>query len=176
MKPIPSAVALLTALALVGCGRKEKQAAKAPTASSSVAEAPATPIPAPTDSLALVRTLYDQETIPSDEPNITAFFSRDLSLALMTDASSPETQAVSADYRYGAQDIEIADLTFEPYADGPDGSVIRAHFRNFGKPTTVSYELCRRPSGEWRIKDVSGPSGTLRSALKLPAAEAVEEC
>lgn len=172
-------VALLAALALSACGKTPAKEEVAPApASSGVGRPGYVPSPSPgmLGPLVVVQLLYDRDAIPTTEKDIAATFSRDLAMALMTDQSSPETQAVGADYRYDAQDTEITDFVLQPVADGPEGSVVLARFNNFGKPVEVNYLLCRRPSGEFRIKDVAGPSGGLRAMLKLPEAEVVKEC
>jgi len=167
------AITAAAVLALAGCG--ERRVADQPAPTQAPARPASTPSPAgsPVD---LVQRLYARDSIPQTEAEILAFFARDLGIALMTDLSSPETQAVGADYRYAAQDFQITDLRLEAIADGPDGSLVRASFRNFGQPGQADILLCRRATGEFRIRDVTSADGSLRSLLKLPPAEAAESC
>lgn len=169
-------ICAVAALALSACQPTAREGAGGSTAPVP-AQAPAASAAAasrgPTD---LVQALYDREAIPLTEAEINAFFSADLAMALMADASSPETGAIDADYRFDAQDFQISEFRLEPYADAPDESLVRAHFRNFGQPQQAEILLCRRPSGEWRIKDVRHARRTLREPLKLKKAEDVTEC
>lgn len=170
-------IAITAATALAGCGGPAAEPARsaAPAAEAPAPAAKATVAAAGTP-VALVQGLYARDSIPMTEPEILGFFARDIGIALMTDLSSPETQAIGADYRYAAQDFEITDLRLEPIADGPDGSLVRASFRNFGQPGQADILLCRRATGEFRIKDVTSADGSLRDLLKLPPADAVEAC
>ena len=169
-------IAITAAAAVAGCGGPSAE----PAESGAAAEAPRVAMKAASAAagtpVALVQRLYARDSIPMTEPEILGFFARDIGIALMTDLSSPETQAIGADYRYAAQDFEVTELRLEPIADGPEGSLVRASFRNFGQPGQADILLCRRATGEFRIKDVTSADGSLRAMLKLPPAEAVETC
>lgn len=180
MKRLLAPLCTAAALTLAACQPVGKDEAAPPASAPAAGATPAAgaaPTAAahrtPTD---LVQALYAREAIPLTEAEITGYFSSDLAAALMTDASSPETGAIDADYRYDAQDFQISELRLEPYADGPDESLVRAHFRNFGEPGQAEILLCRRPSGEWRIKDVRHARRGLREVLKLKPADEVTEC
>ncbi len=41
-----------------------------------------------------------------------------------------------------------------PQIDNDQAKVV-AVFKNFGKPESVDWSLCRTPGGEWRIADAS---------------------
>ncbi|HYE45184.1 MAG TPA: hypothetical protein VEA44_05360 [Caulobacter sp.] len=115
----------------------------------------------------VVEAVYSegQSFIPKEK--LPSYYSRDLAAALARSQDS-EDGGVGFDWLYDAQDAEITDLTFESIADGPDGSLIEARFKNFGEEKAVRWELCRRPNGEWRVVNVTGGDWTLRDLLELP--------
>ena len=116
---------------------------------------------------AVVRDVYaeGQSFLPKDK--LPRYYSRDLASALARSQDSEEG-GVGFDWLYDAQDAEVTDLTFEAIADGPEGSLIEARFRNFGEEKTVRWELCRRNNGDWRVVNVLGAEWRLRDLLGLP--------
>ena len=126
-----------------------------------------TPAVALDDPDQLVRALYRPEGAPSTRPELNRFFDADLARALWTDSQGEEVGAVDFDFRYDAQDTEIAGLAFEK-APRDNGATVTASFRNFGKPVRVIYRLCVRGPG-WRIAEVSAGDGSwsLRRMLGL---------
>jgi hypothetical protein len=64
-----------------------------------------------------------------------------------------------------AQDMEIKNVRVTQV--GPtkdDGSVALAKFDNFGKATTLTYEM-KRQGGAWLIDNIKGPEGDLRGII-----------
>lgn len=123
----------------------------------------------------LVERLYAREAAPSQ---VGGLFARDLAAAYRKDTGTPgDVGAIDFDWRYGAQDLQVTGLKVEPARLPPgqaamaDRALVRASFRNIGKPGEVFYRLCRRPDGAWRIADVyskdSPDAWDLRQMLKL---------
>ena len=117
---------------------------------------------------AVLKRIYAEEGAVVAPARLPDYYSRDLAAALRKDQDSDEVGAVGFDWLYDAQDAEITDLTFEAIADGPDGSLIEARFRNFDEPKAVRWTLCRRPNGDWRVSDVATDAWSLRQLLSLP--------
>ncbi len=122
--------------------------------------------------LDLVRSLYIVENLNFSPVQSAGVFSSDLDTALRKDSSNPgEVGAIDFDYRYGAQDEQIAGLNFIEQIDHDQASVV-AVFKNFGKANSVNWTLCRRGDGGWRIADAWSNTGSdtwdLRDMLKLP--------
>jgi hypothetical protein len=119
---------------------------------------------------ALVQQLYGEPTLSMDGRGLDRYLAGDLSQAMKADSHPGEVGAIDFDYRYGAQDVEIAGLNILEVIDNDDAQVV-AVFKNFGKPHSVNWKLCRRSSGDWRIYDAwSNTSETwdLRQMLRLP--------
>jgi len=126
-----------------------------------------------------VAALYRLPSIPVTPADKQRFFSVDMAAALIKDSDRDDEVGVAndGDYRYDAQDFRIAGLHMEAVGVGGEAGTIRVAFRNFGKPQTVSYDLCRRRPGDWRIRDVVTPSGgSLRKLLGLPAGAQSKDC
>jgi hypothetical protein len=156
----------LAAAMLAGFGSAEA----APTAP------PLAPFHAPRDA---VVTLYRLPSIPTTPADKQRFFSGDLAAALIKDSDRDDEVGVAndGDYRYDAQDFRIAGLHIDAMAIRGGAGTLRVAFRNFGKPKMVSYDLCLRRPGDWRIRDVVTPSGgSLRRLLGLPAAAQSKDC
>jgi hypothetical protein len=105
------------------------------------------------------------------------FFTRNLAQALIKDLTPGYVGlANDVDYRYDAQDMQITGLHLMDYADGAGTAVIRAHFDNFGKPYTVTYDLCLHGPNDWRISNVTMPEQNLRKVLSLSPVERMKGC
>jgi hypothetical protein len=134
------------------------------------------PFRAPRDA---VVALYRLSTIPIAPQDKQRFFSGDMTAALIKDSDRDDEVGVAndGDYRYDAQDMKITGLQIgDPSVHG-GASVIRVAFRNFGKATTVTYDLCQRRPGDWRIQDVTTPSGgSLRKLLGLVSIRQSKGC
>jgi hypothetical protein len=130
---------------------------------------PATPRFETAGAEALVRTLYKADHIPTEKAGIERFFSRDLAPAMIADHATGELSAIEFDYRFHSQDPEITKLTF---AGRPmiGGAIVTVNFRNAGKAETVTYRLCQRIGGDWRIFNVEGKDLDMRKMLKVSAA------
>ena len=121
----------------------------------------------------LVRALYGEAGTPLTPDRMPAYFSRDLDAALERDAADQgQLASIGFDYRYGAQSAQISGLQFIPEVDNDEAKVV-AVFKNYGKPNSVDWTLCRRADGDWRIVDASSNTGAttwdLRQILGLPA-------
>ena len=155
---------ILLAIGLVaGCG----QPAPAPESSAdatapAVAEETATPI-------ALIHALYADDVNPLDAATVRRFFTDEFAAGLP--APEGEAGVINYDYRYLAQDTEITAFLIEEVASGPEGARVEARFENFGEPTTIAWDLCRRADGQWRITNASNreQGWSLRDSLELPA-------
>lgn len=127
------------------------------------------------DQVHMIERLYARESVPS---HVGYLFARDLARAYHKDTSIPgEVGEIDFDWRYGAQDFQITDLKIEAVHLKPgqmpmaDRGLVRATFKNMGKPGEVIYRLCLRPGVGWRIADVSSKDAPdpwdLRQMLKL---------
>ncbi len=117
-----------------------------------------------------VVALYRLPTIPITPAEKQRFFSVDMVAALIKDSDRDDEVGVAndGDYRYDAQDMKITGLQIGDASVHGGASVIRVVFRNFGRATIVTYDLCQRRPGDWRIQDVTTPSGgSLRKLLGL---------
>lgn len=65
---------------------------------------------------------------------------------------------VDFDYRYGFKDVDISGFNLLPQIDNDQAKVV-AVFKNFGKPESVDWSLCKTADGEWRIADASSVTG-----------------
>jgi hypothetical protein len=119
---------------------------------------------------ALVRTLYNRASISMDASGLDGFLTTDLAQAMRADSRPGEVGAIDFDYRYGAQDLRISGLNILEVIDNNEAQVV-AVFKNFNRPHSVNWKLCRRASGEWRIYDAwsnTGEEWDLRQMLRLP--------
>jgi hypothetical protein len=134
--------------------------------------------PAPDDSgpVELVQALYGEEQLWLEGRDSLAYFTPDLSDALIEDGSDPElVGAVNFDYRFGSQDGAITGLRFESLNRAP--GLVAASFEHEGDPRTVIWTLCQRDDGAWRIADAaredSDDPWSLRTLLNLQVAPPV---
>ncbi len=121
----------------------------------------------------VVQQIYAQPTLAFGGPGSQQVLSSDLEGALRARAGgAPESGPVNFDYRYGAKQTEISGLELLPQVDNNQAQVV-AVFKNFGKPESVDWTLCRMPDGGWRIADASSNSDSvawdLRQILGLRA-------
>lgn len=117
----------------------------------------------------LVRTLNARSTIPETKAEFAKFFATDIAAAFKPEVDLGEVGSIDYDYRWNAQDFEIADVTYATASDGRGRATVTVSYKNFGEAGTTIYDLCRRESGQWRILDVrSGaePDASLRSVLE----------
>ena len=120
---------------------------------------------------ALVQRLYGEPSLTMSGESERRYLADDLAQAMAADSHPGEVGAIDFDYRYGAQDVQIAGLNILEIIDNDDAQVV-AVFKNFNRPHSVNWKLCRRPSGEWRIYDAwsnTGEEWDLRTMLRLPA-------
>jgi hypothetical protein len=113
----------------------------------------------------LVRALYAEPSLRFDGGKAQLYFSDDLGSSLK--ANGPVYGAISAvdfDFRYGPQDARVRGLQLLEEIDNDQARVV-AVFKNYGRPESVDWTLCRRPDGDWRIADAS--SSTDRDAWDL---------
>jgi hypothetical protein len=169
---------LLVLLPLSACGPKHASGAKAPAARAASSAQPAAPQgpAAPLPGLAVVRDLYKPGTAPiPDAPGKDPFFTPDLARALKAHSYPGRPGAIDFDYRYGAQTLEVSEVTVTA-ANTLDGERVAARFDNIGKAYEIDYDLLETRDG-WRIADVSAPAQQgdgpwdLRQMFKLPAAD-----
>lgn len=121
---------------------------------------------------ALVQRLYGEPTLSMDGRGLDRYLATDLQQAMRADSHPGEVGAIDFDYRYGAQDVQVSGLNILEIIDNDDAQVV-AVFKNFNRPHSVNWKLCRRPSGDWRIYDAwsnTGEEWDLRQMLRLPAA------
>lgn len=121
---------------------------------------------------ALVQRLYGEPTLTMDGRGLDRYLADDLSDAMRADSHPGEVGAIDFDYRYGAQDLKVAGLNVLETIDNDEAQVV-AVFKNFGRPHSVNWKLCRRATGDWRIYDAwsnTGEEWDLRQMLRLPAA------
>ncbi len=138
-------------------------AAAALLASPAFADAPAPE--------AVVQQLYAESGLAFGGPGSQQLLASDLYGALLRrSAAAQGSSPVDFDYRYGAKETEISGFMLLPQIDNDRAKVV-AVFKNFGKPQSVDWTLCRMPAGDWRIADASSNTGqapwNLRQILGL---------
>jgi len=119
----------------------------------------------------VVQQLYAEPALAFGGPGSQQVLSSDLEGAIQARiARSPGSGPVDFDYRYGAKQTEISGFELLPQIDNNQAQVV-AVFKNFGKPESVDWTLCKAPNGDWRIADASSNSDStawdLRQILGL---------
>lgn len=113
----------------------------------------------------VVQQVYAEPALAFGGPGSQAVLATDLEAAIRARTSqSPGASPVDFDYRYGFKDTEISGFMLIPQTDNDTAKVV-AVFKNFGKPESVDWALCRLPNGAWRIADAS--SNTSETAWDL---------
>ena len=103
----------------------------------------------------VVRQLYAEPSLAFGGPGSQAVLASDLQGALSQRAArTAGASPVDFDYRYGAKETEISGFMLLPQVDNDQAKVV-AVFKNFGRPESVAWTLCRLPDGDWRIADAS---------------------
>ena len=168
-------LAALAALTVMGCEDKdavaEREAAAAAEAAT-LAAAPGGGV-APAGDFqtgeAVVHALYAAPSIPTEPAAVRRFFAE----SLVPGLSAPD--AAAFDYRVGAPGSSADGLRIEEISSGPTGSVVVSHFtRTSGAARTITWTVCRQPTGALRIVDArfagvgDDPPWTLRQRLDLP--------
>ncbi len=121
----------------------------------------------------VVRQLYAQPGLAFGGPGSQEVLASDLHGALSQRTAGVQgASPVDFDYRYGAKETEISGFMLLPQVDNDEAKVV-AVFKNFGRPQSVDWLLCRMPTGSWRIADASSNTGQtawdLRQILGLRA-------
>ncbi len=107
----------------------------------------------------VVQQLYAAPSLALGEAGSQGLLASDLAAALRAARSGSQASSwVDFDYRYGFKDTEITGLAFVPQIDNDQAKVV-AVFKNFGRPESVEWLLCRTPAGDWRIADASSNTG-----------------
>ena len=105
----------------------------------------------------------------SDKGAAARYFTPELAHIMDADAKAAakkhEVGALDGDPFVDAQDFEITDVKIDVKESAPDKSTGTVTFKNFGKDTTVTYDLVKLKQG-WRIDDIHMPSGSLRALFK----------
>jgi Protein of unknown function (DUF3828) len=124
------------------------------------------------DPVAAVAPLYDRYVANQNPPGLLdlAPWTHELRglLARAMDLSKQQDEpnaVVDFDPIVDGQDWQISDVQVsisKPPADGR--AEVVAHFKNFGQPVQVTYEL-RQEDGGWRIDNIRGEHWTLRQML-----------
>jgi hypothetical protein len=121
---------------------------------------------------ALVQRLYGEPSLTMSGEGQERYLAADLTQAMRADSHPGEVGALDFDYRYGAQDVQVSGLNVLETIDNDEAQVV-AVFKNFNRPHSVNWKLCRRTSGDWRIYDAwsnTGEEWDLRTMLHLPSA------
>ncbi len=114
---------------------------------------------------AVVQQLYAEPSLAFGGPGSQQVLASDLYGALLRHSAAAQgSSPVDFDYRYGAKETEISGFMLLPQIDNDQAKVV-AVFKNFGKPQSVDWTLCRTASGDWRIADAS--SNTAQVAWDL---------
>ena len=95
------------------------------------------------------------------EPALARAMARDYQLAHKNNA--PPT--LNGDPFVDAQEWEISGLTIRA-AESGEKSTAMVSFVNLGQKKTLAIELVKTPAG-WRIADIAGANGSLRSLYKI---------
>ena len=111
------------------------------------------------DPQAVVQQLYANPGLASGGLGSQEVMAADLDSAIRArTARSPGSSPVDFDYRYGAKETEISGFMLLSQIDNDQAKVV-AVFKNFNRPQSVDWTLCRTPSGDWRVADVSSNTG-----------------
>ena len=171
-------VVTLTVLALAACQAQEPvEPASAPQAEPAPATgapgAEGNPIVSPDADqppTQVIKAIYALSSRPSGAEQLNRFFTADLAAALIADEAGGEVNVIESDYRYDAQDTEIAGLELVLGGD-PGTATVEATFTNFGRPGRVFWILCPVTPTQWKVQDVQvGVEGQqdLRQMLGVP--------
>jgi hypothetical protein len=107
----------------------------------------------------LVQLLYAAPGMALGDAGSQGLLASDLAAAVRAARSGSEgSRPVDFDYRYGFKETEITGLAFVPQVDNDEAKVV-AVFKNFGRPESVDWTLCRTPAGDWHIADASSNTG-----------------
>ena len=116
----------------------------------------------PPDSL--IREIYEAKLGSSSEQSfdvtdtiVEAHFTPELKSLYQRAAHAPEP-VIDFDIFYDAQDFSISDLSVAVVSRKGSRAVVRAQFKNYGEPTTITYDLALS-EGTWKIADVHYASG-----------------
>jgi hypothetical protein len=121
----------------------------------------------------VVAGLYDSGPLSSDAEYLSVWFTEEMADAIAANAAGPEAERVDFDYRSWANDSEVDDIR---YAVGqhaePSHAEISTRFTypGIGGGMNLTWDMCRRADGQWRIANV-----TAIAVSGDPAAAAVEE-
>ena len=119
----------------------------------------ATSAAAAAEPLDVVQQLYAEPGLAFDAAGARQVLASDLGNALhMASARAGGASPVDFDYRYGFKDVEISGFALLPQVDNDKAKVV-AVFKNFGKPESVDWSLCRTPDGDWRVADAASNTG-----------------
>ena len=119
----------------------------------------AAPAALASEPTAVGQQLYAAPSLAFGEAGSQGLLASDLAAALRDARSGAKGSSwVDFDYRYGFKDTEITGLAFVPQIDNDQAKVV-AVFKNFGRPESVEWLLCRTPAGDWRIADASSNTG-----------------
>lgn len=107
----------------------------------------------------VVQQVYAEPSLAFGGPGSEGVLATDLEAAVRArGGQSSGVSPVDFDYRYGFKDTEISGFMLIPQIDNDTAKVV-AVFKNFGKPESVDWMLCRLPNGDWRIADASSNTG-----------------
>ncbi len=118
----------------------------------------------------VIKAIYARKSRPSGAAELNRFFTSDLAAALIADESGDGVGAINSDYRYDAQDTDIAGLELVLGGD-PGTATVEATFTNFGEPGRVFWILCPVTPTQWKVQDVEiglRNANDLRAMLDLP--------
>ena len=109
----------------------------------------------PTD---VIQQLYAEPGLAFGGVGSEQVLAADLQGALRTGARARGSSPIDFDYRYGFKETEISGFALLPQVDADQAKVV-AVFKNFGRPESVDWSLCRTPDGDWRVADASSVTG-----------------
>lgn len=121
----------------------------------------------------VVQQLYAEPSLAFGGSGSQQVLAADLDNALQAArARSNGAGPIDFDYRYGFKETEISGFALLPQLDNNKAKVV-AVFKNFGRPESVDWFLCKTPDGGWRVADASSVTGPaawdLRQMLGLQA-------
>jgi hypothetical protein len=121
----------------------------------------------------VVQQLYAEPGLAFGGTGAQQVFASDLEGALRAAAARARgSSPVDFDYRYGFKQTEISGFQLLPQVDNDQARVV-AVFKNFGRPESVDWSLCKTADGGWRVADASSVTGPaawdLRRMLGLPS-------
>lgn len=146
---------------------------------------PVAPASDPMGPMPVVAGFYDSGPMRPDAEWNSVWFTQELANAIEANAQGPEADRLDFDFRSWANDPEVEDIRYavgEHREPGRADISTRFGYEGVGGGMNLTWHMCLRPDGQWRIEDVTainvadeptpgaGEAVTLRGLLGLEQA------